>query len=108
MIRLAHVSCICDFDYSKFLNEKGEHIRCELTISLRVEKDKVDSILRRIFDYLSKVHNVDFYRYIEYTVDDVIELKMYAEMFREGLSAYDIISKLCTILDYELDKLTSM
>jgi len=107
MIKLVHVSCICDFDYSKFVDDRGEHVKCELTVSLRIGSEVLSSLIRRVLNYLARSHSEDILRYIDYSVNEVVELKMYADLFRKGLSIYDIISKICLLVDYELYRISS-
>jgi len=102
MLRFVKISCVCDFDYSRFVNERGEHVRCEVTVPREVSKDTVRSILARAIDYLSQIVDPCVRDNVEFTLDDVVELRVYADILKRGLSFYDIVYKLCMLLDYEI------
>ncbi len=104
VIRLPMVSCVCDFDYSRFVNEKGEHVRCEITLSQGVEKSLIEEIIERVIRYLSATYRVDLKKYIDVVTNELIEVRIYAELFKAGVSIYEVIHKLCTLIDYELYK----
>lgn len=96
--RFPRVVAICDFEYSKFVDELGEHVKCELSFSKSVDVE----VLRRVLSYLAEVLGRDVDRYVAFSLSDGAELRIYVDLLKRGVSAYDIVEKFCMLLDFLL------
>ncbi len=96
------IIAICDFDYSKFRDENGHHVRCEIS-SDKYNIQDLYNILSTVIDYLDTTLK-GVRSEISISKREIIELKIYDKILSKGLSFYDIIDKICLITGYELWK----
>ncbi len=96
--KFTNVVAICDFEYSKFVDELGEHVKCELSLSRNVDPD----LFRRVVNYLARLYGRDVDRHVMFSVGENVELKIYSDVLKYGLSFYDIVEKFCLLLDFLL------
>ncbi|NPA99907.1 MAG: hypothetical protein GXO10_00870 [Crenarchaeota archaeon] len=100
-LRFGDLCAICDFDYSKFSDDYGNHVRCELSTS-SISVDELADIVNKVLSFLSSNIIKNIYENVSISVRDVVELRIYSKILDHGLSFYDIVEKICLLASYEI------
>ena len=100
-LRFGDLCAICDFDYSKFSDEYGNHVRCELSASSTPVNELME-IVNKVLNFLSNNIIKNIYENVNMSVRDVVEIRIYSKILERGLSFYDIVEKICLLASYEI------
>ncbi|NPA23059.1 MAG: hypothetical protein GXO23_02000 [Crenarchaeota archaeon] len=100
-LRFGDLCAICDFDYSKFVDEEGNHIRCEFS-SGSISCDALVDVIDKVLSFLSQNVLKGIRDMVSLRVRDVVELRIYSRILERGLSFYDIVEKICLLASYEV------
>ncbi len=100
-LRFGDLCAICDFDYSKFSDDNGNHVRCELSTG-SLSSDILSNVVSTVLEFLSENVIKGLKDSVNIYVRDVVELRLYSKILSKGLSFYDIVEKICLLASYEI------